>query len=127
MPFELTKSCSSGFLFYGQHHRGVPMSKTFHLLGPDGSTYQSTTPGELGGNSRLKIYGRLTCSTANAALSKGGTRCDGSFSPMKPKRFLQAIGPAVAVWEVSMPNGKWVALPVRQATSVYGSPSKINS
>lgn len=49
------------------------MSKTFHLLGPDGSTYQSTTPGELGGNSKAKIYGRLDCTAANAALAKGYT------------------------------------------------------
>lgn len=49
------------------------MSKTYRLLDPDGSTFQSTTPGELGGNSKAKIYGRLDCTAANAALAKGYT------------------------------------------------------
>lgn len=47
------------------------MSKMFRLLGSDGNTYESATPGELGGNSKAKIYGRLDCTAANAALSKG--------------------------------------------------------
>ncbi len=47
------------------------MPKTYHLTAPDGSTYESTTPGELGGNRRDKIYGRLDCWSANLALPKG--------------------------------------------------------
>lgn len=47
------------------------MSKTYRLTAPDGSTYESTTPGELGGNRRDKIYGRLDCWSANLALPKG--------------------------------------------------------
>lgn len=49
------------------------MSKKFKLLGPDGQIYESTTPGELGGNSNsdAMIYGRLDCSAANSALAKG--------------------------------------------------------
>jgi Metal binding domain of Ada len=47
------------------------MLKNYCLLGPDGIPYQSSTPGELGGNSKLKIYGQLDCPSANAALAKG--------------------------------------------------------
>lgn len=47
------------------------ITKKYRLLGPDGTTHESSTPGELGGNSKDKIYGMLTCSAANAALSKG--------------------------------------------------------
>ena len=47
------------------------MVKKYLLLGPDGRVYESTTPRELGGNSKARIYGRLDCPAANAALSKG--------------------------------------------------------
>ncbi|HVK39869.1 MAG TPA: Ada metal-binding domain-containing protein [Candidatus Kapabacteria bacterium] len=50
------------------------MSRTYRLTAADGTTYLSETPGELGGNSRLKIYGRLDCGTARAALPKGYAR-----------------------------------------------------
>ena len=45
--------------------------KIYRLLGPDQQVYDSLTPGQLGGNSTLKIYGRLDCWSANAALTKG--------------------------------------------------------
>ena len=48
--------------------------KRFHLIGRDGAKYESDLRGTLGGNSRLRIYGRLTCGTAIAALSKGYAR-----------------------------------------------------
>ena len=38
--------------------------KLYKLIGPDGKEYLSETPGTLGGNSKLKIYGRLDCSSA---------------------------------------------------------------
>lgn len=44
---------------------------TYKLLAPDGTTVISKMPGTLGGNSEAKIYGRLDCSAANGALSKG--------------------------------------------------------
>ena len=47
------------------------MVKKYRLFGLDGHFYESTTPGQLGGNSKAKIYGRLDCPAANAALSKG--------------------------------------------------------
>lgn len=45
--------------------------KIYHLLGADGQPYDSTTPGQLGGNRKLKIYGRLDCWSAKAAIPKG--------------------------------------------------------
>ncbi len=45
--------------------------KTYQLLGPNGS-YASETPGKLGGNGMLRIYGRLDCWSALRAV-KGGT------------------------------------------------------
>lgn len=47
------------------------MTKHYELTAPDGSTYRSDLPGELGGNSKDKIYGRLDCSSAIRALPKG--------------------------------------------------------
>lgn len=46
--------------------------KTFRLLGPDGTIYESTEPGLLGGYRVRKIYGRLDCPSANRHLAKGG-------------------------------------------------------
>jgi methylphosphotriester-DNA--protein-cysteine methyltransferase len=43
----------------------------FTLLGADGRPYQSETKGTLGGNSKDRIYGELTCRSANNALGKG--------------------------------------------------------
>ena len=45
--------------------------KTYKLLAADGTTIISETPGTLGGNSKAGIYGRLDCTAANGALSKG--------------------------------------------------------
>lgn len=45
--------------------------KRFKLIGSDGEVYLSSVPGRFGGNRRLKIYGRLDCSSANRWVSKG--------------------------------------------------------
>ena len=37
----------------------------------NGEEYLSEVPGTLGGNKRLKIYGRLDCSSANKWIEKG--------------------------------------------------------
>lgn len=47
------------------------MTKKYRLLGADGKNYESDSPGELGGNSKDKLYGLLDCSAANSALAKG--------------------------------------------------------
>lgn len=43
---------------------------TYRLLGPDGF-YDSEFPGELGGNEKTRIYGRLDCRAPKAGLAKG--------------------------------------------------------
>ncbi|MEP6816893.1 MAG: Ada metal-binding domain-containing protein [Marmoricola sp.] len=40
------------------------------LTSPDGSTYQSETPGEYGGNRKQKVYGRLDCGSARSARKR---------------------------------------------------------
>jgi hypothetical protein len=47
------------------------MSKQYRLTAPDGSIYLSDLPGQLGGNSLARIYGRLDCGSARAALPNG--------------------------------------------------------
>ena len=43
----------------------------YRLVGADGTEIESASPGLLGGNRRLRIYGRLDCPSAVQALSRG--------------------------------------------------------
>ena len=43
----------------------------YKLIRNDGEEYLSETPGTIGGNKRLKIYGRLDCPSANRWIKKG--------------------------------------------------------
>lgn len=45
---------------------------THTLLGADRNPYPSSDPGTLGGHRRSRIYGRLDCRTARAAIARGG-------------------------------------------------------
>ena len=49
----------------------ISSTKRYRLLGADGEVYESAEPGRLGGNRRARIYGRLDCGSARAALSRG--------------------------------------------------------
>ncbi len=42
------------------------------LIGADGREYASPRPGTLGGHRRTRVYGRLDCRTALAAIARGG-------------------------------------------------------
>ncbi len=44
--------------------------KMYKLLGADGKEYLSETPGTLGGNGKLKIYGRLDCPSALSTIRR---------------------------------------------------------
>ena len=44
----------------------------FGLIGRDGQQVASTRKGKLGGHRRTKIYGRLDCRAALAAIARGG-------------------------------------------------------
>lgn len=41
------------------------------LVGADGTSYRSATPGTLGGHRRSKLYGRLDCASALRAIERG--------------------------------------------------------
>jgi len=45
--------------------------KQYKLIGKDGKDYLSNSPGALGGHKKLKIYGRLDCSSALRYIAKG--------------------------------------------------------
>lgn len=47
------------------------MEKKYRLLDSTGKEYLSPVPGKLGGNRRLKIYGRLDCPSALRYIAKG--------------------------------------------------------
>jgi len=44
----------------------------YRLIGKDGTSYASATPGTLGGHKATRIYGRLDCPSALRALANGG-------------------------------------------------------
>lgn len=44
--------------------------KMYRLHDADGAQYLSETPGTLGGNSKLKIYGRLDCPSALSTIKR---------------------------------------------------------
>jgi methylphosphotriester-DNA--protein-cysteine methyltransferase len=44
----------------------------YTLIGPDGTPYESATPGTLGGHRASRIYGRLDCPTALRTIERGG-------------------------------------------------------
>ena len=46
------------------------MSKQYKLTDANGNIYLSDIPGEYGGNSKLKVYGRLDCGTALASMRR---------------------------------------------------------
>ncbi|MDO4961918.1 MAG: Ada metal-binding domain-containing protein [Eubacteriales bacterium] len=46
------------------------MMKQYKLLGADGSIYLSDTPGEYGGNSKQRVYGRMNCGTKLASMRR---------------------------------------------------------
>jgi methylphosphotriester-DNA--protein-cysteine methyltransferase len=48
------------------------LEKRYALVGPDGQEVRSSQPGPLGGHRRQRIYGRLDCPSALAAIARGG-------------------------------------------------------
>ncbi len=50
----------------------MPPRVTYTLVGADGQSYESNTPGTIGGHRRAKIYGRLDCPAALRAIARGG-------------------------------------------------------
>ncbi|WP_298799892.1 Ada metal-binding domain-containing protein [Pseudonocardia sp. 73-21] len=50
----------------------APQRAPYVLLGTNRRPYPSSTPGRFGGHRRNRIYGRLDCRAALAAISTGG-------------------------------------------------------
>jgi hypothetical protein len=48
------------------------LRRTWRLIGADGQPYDSDRPGMLGGHRHNRIYGRIDCPRARAALARGG-------------------------------------------------------
>ncbi|CAB3919762.1 Ada metal-binding domain-containing protein [Achromobacter deleyi] len=48
------------------------MVKTYTLIGRDGLSYASVTPGAFGGHRGGRLYGRLDCRAALRAIARGG-------------------------------------------------------
>ena len=46
--------------------------KKWKLTGPNNQTYESDSPGTLGGHRRGRVYGRLNCRAALRAVAAGG-------------------------------------------------------
>ncbi len=44
--------------------------KIYKLMDENGDFYESKTPGELGGNSKLKVYGKLDCGSAESTMKR---------------------------------------------------------
>ena len=57
------------------------MSKRYKLLVADGKFYESDTPGQFGGNSKLKIYGRLDCPSALSTIKRFPTALAAGYRP----------------------------------------------
>jgi methylphosphotriester-DNA--protein-cysteine methyltransferase len=52
---------------------------SWRLIGPDGKSYRSASPGAFGGHRRTRIYGRLDCTSARRALARGGYKAERVF------------------------------------------------
>ena len=46
--------------------------QTYRLMGRDRRSYESSTPGQVGGNRSTRIYGRLDCPGARGVIERGG-------------------------------------------------------
>ena len=86
--------------------------RTWTLIGADGLPYRSDTPGTLGGNARARIYGRLDCGSARAALARGGYTRHRVFFADEATAVAAGyrpcgtcLKPAYAVWRASRDTG----------------------
>ena len=105
------------------------MAKTYRLTGADGQIYVSTTPGELGGNGRAKIYGSLGCGSARAAIRRwpGSYEAHRVFFADEAAAIASGYRPcgncqraAYREWKAGPQAGKrfpWLQLPKLRATA----------
>ena len=65
------------------------MKKVYTLVGSDGRSHDSLTPGRLGGHRRTKIYGRLDCRGFVTGFRRDTSR-NGSSVRQRKMRLRQA-------------------------------------
>jgi methylphosphotriester-DNA--protein-cysteine methyltransferase len=67
--------------------------RRWKLVGSDGEPYTSATRGTLGGNRRSRIYGRLDCRAALAAIARGGYASNRVFFADEPTAIAAGYRP----------------------------------
>jgi hypothetical protein len=88
------------------------VDQTYMLIGNDGTPYQSTTPGTLGGHRGGRIYGRLHCRAAVRAIARGGYVKDRVFFLAEAGAIAAGYRPCAicltaryAIWKRSRSRG----------------------
>jgi methylphosphotriester-DNA--protein-cysteine methyltransferase len=70
--------------------------RRWKLLGSDGEPHASATRGTVGGNRRSKVYGRLDCRAALAAIARGGYVNNRVFFADEPTAIAAGYRPCAA-------------------------------
>ena len=87
-------------------------ARGYKLLSARGEIVESAEPGALGGNSRLRIYGRLDCPSALRALAKGYAKHRVFFADEATARAAGyrpcgiCTRPAYARWKAAQGQGR---------------------
>ena len=85
---------------------------SYELVGPDGRTRASAIKGTLGGHRQTRIYGRLDCRAARAAIARGGYVANRVFFATAADAIAAGFRPcgvclpdAYAKWKISSRRG----------------------
>jgi Metal binding domain of Ada len=99
----------------------APAPAAYTLLGADRRPYRSAEPGQLGGHSRSRIYGRLDCPSARRAIARGGYVSHRVFFADGPAAIAAGYRPcavclpgAYAAWLTSTASPRSRTDPVRR-------------
>jgi hypothetical protein len=87
-------------------------AKTYTLLGPDRQTYQSATPGALGGYRPGRVYGRLDCPAGTSGIA-----CSSPTSRPPPR---PGTGHAPCACPTSTRSGRQGARPGSELSAFLG-------
>ena len=74
----------------------MPLEKKYRLIGAEGKSLLSDTPGTFGGHRRTKVYGRLDCPAALRALAKGGYKAHRVFFAVEATAIAAGFRPCAA-------------------------------
>jgi methylphosphotriester-DNA--protein-cysteine methyltransferase len=67
--------------------------RVYRLMGRDGAVFDSAVRGMLGGNGKARIYGRLDCPSALAAVARGGYQDTRVFFADEPTAIAAGFRP----------------------------------